>query len=77
MAYTIDQIKVFAYNNAEQMDFTPQEKNLFCEIGYCYEWWRSHPADKKDCIERMEKYIEWFEWAKMREIKKTGGGSGG
>ena len=77
MAYTIDQIKVFAYNNAEQMDFTPQEKNLFCEIGYCYEWWRSHPADKQICIERMGKYIEWFEWAKMKEIKKAGGDSGG
>ena len=77
MAYTVDQIKVFAYNNNEQPDFSPQEKDLFCEMGYCYEWWRSHPADKQICIERMAKYIEWFEWAKMRELKKAGGDSGG
>lgn len=73
MAYTVSDIKVHAYNYTEQPDFTIEEKNLFLGLAYCYEWYRLHPEDKADCDERAKKYIEWFEWAKMREIKKGSG----
>ena len=74
MPYTISEIKVHAYNYTEKMDYTPEERKLFYEIAYCYEWYRCHPEDKTACMERMEYYIAWYEWARMKEIKPKGSG---
>lgn len=63
MAYTVDQIKVAAYNRSEKPDFTITERNLFLGLAYCYDWFKLHPEDKDDCAELMEKYVQFFSWA--------------
>jgi len=53
-------------------DYTDEEKTLFYELAYCYEWYRAHPEDKAACMERMQFYINWHNDAKIREIKPKG-----
>ena len=60
MAYTINQIKVFAYNCDEKDDFTISEFNLFCGIAYAYEWYRANPDDKDQCQKLIENYIDFY-----------------
>lgn len=69
MAYTVNQIKVLAYNWEEQKDFTVQEKDLFCGLAYCYECFRAG-YDKEECEELMHTYINFFERSKLRELRK-------
>lgn len=69
MAYTITDIKLDAYNYTERPDYTQDEKKLFYELAYCYEWYRAHPEDKEACMERMEFYINWYKNFTLREIK--------
>ena len=76
MAYTIDQIKVHAYNYTEKMDYTDAERDLFSGIAYCYEWYRAHPEDKKACEDRMNFYIDWYKMDIRRELNKGGEQSG-
>lgn len=60
MAYTIDEIKLLAYNFEEKQDFSIAERNLFLGIAYCYDWYKAHPEDKNECIKLMEFYIQWY-----------------
>lgn len=68
MGYTVNQIKVLAYNCDEQKDFTAAEKNLFVGLAYCYECFRAG-YDKQECEELMQNYINFFEHSKIRELK--------
>lgn len=63
MAYSVDQIKVAAFNRDDKPDFTHTEHNLYLGIAYCYDWYRLHPEDKDNCIKLMNKYIQFFNWA--------------
>lgn len=76
MAYTIDQIKVHAYNYTEKMNYTDAERDLFTGIAYCYEWYRAHPEDKQACEDRMKFYIDWYKHDLRRELNKGGEESG-
>lgn len=74
MPYTINQIKVFAYNNDEQPDFTIFDRDLYLGLAYCYEWWRMHPEDKVNCEKLMEHYIQHYHLMKPVEYKFTNSG---
>lgn len=58
--YTLSQIKVAAYNWQELPGMTAQEAALWHGLGYCYEWFRSHPEDKTACDELARVYIKFF-----------------
>ena len=73
MSYTVNQIKVMAYNHDAQKDFTPEERNLFTGLEYCYEWFRSHPDDQEECESLGKLYIEFFEKCSLRELPQKGG----
>lgn len=60
MSYTISQLKVAAYNWEELPDMTRDERNLWMGLGYCYEWYRSHPEDKEECDKLSAKYIKYY-----------------
>ena len=77
MAYTVQEIKIHAYNYAKQPDYTPEEENLFLGLAYCYDWHRLHPEDKAVCTKKAQEYVDWFERAKMKEIEQKGGGCRG
>ena len=55
---TLSEIKAAAYNWQEPEDMTAAEKNLWMGLGYCYEWFRSHPEDKDACDELAKLYID-------------------
>lgn len=60
MAYTVDQIKILAYNCEEKEDFTDTEFNLFLGLAYAYEWYRANPEDRSACMELMQNYIDFY-----------------
>lgn len=39
---------------------TRDERNLWMGLGYCYEWYRTHPEDKEACDELARKYIKYY-----------------
>lgn len=65
----VEEIKIAAYNFTPLPGMSAAEQNLYNGLAYCYEWYRAHPEDRKDCEERANKYIEWYEWEQLREIK--------
>lgn len=69
MSYTINQIKVAAYNYTALPDMTEQESNLYTGLAYCYEWYRLHPEDRTVCEELMNIYINFYDYHQLREIK--------
>ena len=73
MAYTVDQIKVMAYNCDEKDDFTIAERNLFIGLAYCYEWYRAKPEEKDACERLMGEYLYWYGvFAHQSERKEKG-----
>ena len=60
MSYTLAEIKVAAYNWEELPDMTADDRHLWKGLGYCYEWFRSHPEDKKDCDLLAQDYINFW-----------------
>ena len=39
---------------------TREERSLWIGLGYCYEWYRAHPEDKKECDMLAQIYIKLF-----------------
>lgn len=70
MGYTVNQIKVLAYNCDEQKDFTAAEKNLFVGLAYCYECFRAG-YDKQECEDLMQNYITFYNNSRLREVKSA------
>ena len=60
MSSTLDNLRVAAYNWTELPDMTQNERNLWMGLGYCYEWYRAHPEDKKQCDELSQQYIKAY-----------------
>ncbi len=60
MSRTLSEIKMAAYNWVELPDMTTQERLLWMGLGYCYEWYRSHPEDKTACDQLAKTYIRSF-----------------
>ena len=60
MSYPHDKLRVAAYNWTELPDMTQNERNLWMGLGYCYEWYRAHPEDKKQCDELSQQYIKAY-----------------
>ena len=69
MSYEIKDIKVLAYNRDSKDDFTVAERNLFCGLAYCYDWFRLHPEDKDTCDALSKEYIENYLYLKPLEGK--------
>lgn len=64
MSYSINEIKVAAYNWTELPDMTHSERNLWQGLGYAYECYRcGHP--KADCDKLAQNYIEFFKKGMM------------
>lgn len=66
---SLEEMKIAAYNMTELPGLIPEEQNLYNGLAYCYEWYRAHPEDREECMERAEKYIDWFNRARMREVR--------
>lgn len=60
MSRTLSEIKMAAYNWVELPNMTTQERLLWMGLGYCYEWYRSHPEDKTACDQLAKTYIQSF-----------------
>lgn len=60
MSYTLTEIRLAAYNWEALPDMTQTEKNLWMGLGYCYEWYRAHPEDKKKCDDLAKEYIRLY-----------------
>lgn len=60
MSYTINDIKVAAYNWNELPNMTPEERSLWESLGFWYEHFRAHPEDKEECEKAANGYIEHF-----------------
>lgn len=58
--YTLNDIKVAAFNLRELPDLTPRQRSLWEGLAYCYERQRFHPEEKDDCRELANKYIDMF-----------------
>ena len=69
MSYEIKDIKVLAYNRDFREDFTIAERNLYCGLAYCYDWFRLHPEDKDICDQLSKEYIENYLYLKPLEGK--------
>ena len=67
MAYSLSEIKIFAYNCDEKPDFTEAERNLFIGLAFCYECYRSG-HDKKVCESLMENYIRFYKYSQILEL---------
>lgn len=78
MGYTVDQIKVFAYNRDEKEDFDIFEKNLFLGLSYCYDCFKAGYS-KEQCQKLMNEYIFIFNqqtFIAYKANKKRGDNSG-
>ena len=74
MPYTVNQIKLHAYNFTEQPDYNYAEAMLFREFAYCYECYRCGYR-KEDIEPLMADYIEHFEFLKWFEEQQAQKGS--
>lgn len=68
MSYTVGELKVAAYNRKEPENMTIFERDLYCGLTYCYDWFKLHPGEQKECKELMQNYIQFFENHQMREL---------
>ena len=58
--YTINDIKVAAYNWTELPDMTVEERALWYSLGYWYEQYRADPSLKAECEKHVNGYVELF-----------------
>ena len=71
MAYTLNDIKLAAYNRKELPDLKPNEKALWQGLAYCYDWFRYHPDEQtEECKYLAQEYIYYY-WEKqeLKEVK--------
>ena len=68
MAYTLNDIKLAAYNRKELPNMFPNEAALWQGLAYCYDWNRYHPDEQTE--ELAEDYIDFY-WNKqnLKEVK--------
>lgn len=60
-SYTLNEIKVAAYNLTELPDLTPRQRSLWEGLAYCYEWHRLHPNEQTEaCKALAQHYIDLF-----------------
>ena len=69
MSYEIKDIKVLAYNRDFKDDFTVAERNLYCGLAYCYDWFRLHQEDKDICDQLSKEYQDNYLYLKQLEGK--------
>ena len=69
MSYEVKDIKVLAYNRDFKDDFTVAERNLYCGLAYCYDWFRLHPEDKDICDQLSKEYQDNYLYLKQLEGK--------
>lgn len=69
MSYEVKDIKVLAYNRDFKDDFTVAERNLYCGLAYCYDWFRLHPEDKGICDTLSKEYQDNYLYLKQLEGK--------
>ena len=62
---TLAEIKLAAYNWTEPPNMDVEERFLWEGLGYCYEWYRSHPEDKDECDKLAQNYIKHYYLRKM------------
>jgi hypothetical protein len=60
LSYSLSDIKIAAYKWEELPNMGHNERLLWMGLGYCYEWYRSHPEDKADCDDLSQRYIKAF-----------------
>ena len=59
MSYTLNELKVAAYNWEELPDMTQRERSLWQGLGYAYECYRCG-HDKQVCDDLAKNYIKFF-----------------
>lgn len=67
--YTIEEIRMAAYNWVELPDMSERDRALWVGLGYCYEWYRARPNEKKECEALADVYIRLF---RGEEVKRNG-----
>ena len=61
MAYTLNEIKIAAYNLTELPDLTPRQRALWEGLAFCYEWHRLHPGEFEETNKALaQSYIHLF-----------------
>ena len=66
MAYTLNDIKLAAYNHKELPNMKPNEAALWQGLAYCYDWHRCYPEDQtEECKMLADDYIDFY-WNKQR-----------
>ena len=66
MAYTLNDIKLAAYNRKELPNMLPNEAALWQGLAYCYDWHRCYPEDQaEECKMLADDYIDFY-WNKQR-----------
>ena len=58
--YTLNDIKVAAYNMTELPGLSPRLGSLWQGLAYCYEYARLHPDETEDCKQLAQRYIDFF-----------------
>ncbi len=70
--YTLNEIKVAAFNRVELSGLTANEKALWQGLAYCYDWFRSHPGEQEqECKQLAAQYIDYF-WNKGKLVDLNG-----
>lgn len=69
MSYTINEIKVAAYNFTELPDMSVEERALWYSIGYWYEEYRANPDRKAECQEAVDGYVDVFLRSQLRQFR--------
>ena len=60
-SYTLNDIRVAAYNQVEIPDLTPRHRSLWDGLAFCYEWHRLHPDEQVEaCKALAQHYIDLF-----------------
>ena len=66
MAYTLNDIKLAAYNHKELPNMKPNEAALWQGLAYCYDWHWYYPEDQtEECKMLVDDYIDFY-WNKQR-----------
>lgn len=60
MSYTIQEIKMAAYNKKEPPDMSIRERCLWQCVGQLYEDYRADPSRAAECKENMDGAVELF-----------------
>lgn len=66
IVYTLDEIKLAAYNRQLLPDLKPNESALWQGLAYCYDWFRTNPNNQTaECKQLAEEYVQIY-WLKQQ-----------